>query len=113
MSALALPRSRGMPMKYVADREGTRGRRVSPERSARMAAIVDEVARHPLAQGHDPAGYFFAIERLARAVRTECREAEREAEGEGVPVVHGATPARPVPPAPVKTLRRHQTEGAA
>ena len=113
MNALALPRSRGMPLKYVADREGTRGRRVSPERIARMAAIVDEVARHPLAQGYDPAGHFLAIDRLARAVRAECREAEREAEGEGVTVVHDATPARPVPPAPLKTLQRHQTEGAA
>jgi hypothetical protein len=30
-----------------------------------------------------------------------------------VTVVHDATPARPVPPAPLKTLQRHQTEGAA
>ena len=36
-----------------------------------------------LAEGHDPWGHLFAIERLARAARVEWREAQREPEREG------------------------------
>ena len=36
-----------------------------------------------LAEGHDPWGHLFAIERLARAARVEWSEARHEPEGEG------------------------------
>ncbi len=33
-----------------------------------------------LAQGHDPLGHLFGIERLARSARAEWREAQRQSE---------------------------------
>jgi hypothetical protein len=36
-----------------------------------------------LAEGHDPMGHLFGIERLARAARAEWWEAERQAERRG------------------------------
>jgi hypothetical protein len=45
---------------------------------AYMARIEAHLAR--LAQGHDPLGHLFAIERLARAARAEWWEAGREAD---------------------------------
>jgi len=43
-----------------------------------VARIEAHLAR--LAQGHDPLGHLFAIERLVRAARAEWWVAEREAE---------------------------------
>jgi hypothetical protein len=41
-----------------------------------VARIEAHLAR--LAQGHDPMGHLFAIERLARVARAEWREAQRQ-----------------------------------
>lgn len=46
-----------------------------------LARMEAHVVR--LAEGHDPWGHLFAIERLARAARVEWSEARREPEGEG------------------------------
>jgi hypothetical protein len=43
-----------------------------------VARIEAHLAR--LAQGHDPFGHLFAIERLARAARAESWASQREAE---------------------------------
>jgi len=43
-----------------------------------VARIEAHLAR--LTAGHDPLGHLFGIERLARAARAECWEAERQAE---------------------------------
>ena len=51
-----------------------------------VARIEAHLAR--LAQGHDPLGHLFAIERLARAARAEWWEAGREAD-------HGKSGGRP------------------
>lgn len=48
------------------------------EPAERYAARIEgHLAR--LAQGHDPMGHLFAVERLARAARTELWEAQRQA----------------------------------
>jgi hypothetical protein len=48
------------------------------ETAAYVARIEVHLAR--LAQGHDPPGHLFGIERLARAARAEWWEAQRQAE---------------------------------
>jgi len=52
------------------------------ELAERYAARI-EVHLVRLAQGHDPLGHLFAIERLARSARAEWREAPRAAAREG------------------------------
>jgi hypothetical protein len=46
------------------------------------SAYVSRMERHlaQLAQGHDPFGHLFAVERLARAARAEWWAGERDAE---------------------------------
>ncbi len=49
------------------------------EPATRYAARIEaHLAR--LAQGHDPLGHLFAIERLARGARAELYEAQRQSE---------------------------------
>jgi len=52
------------------------------ERNALAGRYAARIEAHltRLAQGHDPMGHFFAVERLARSARAEWREAQREFE---------------------------------
>jgi len=51
-------------------------------RSRSVDQYVSRIEGHlmRLAQGHDPLGHLFAIERLARGARADCWAAQREAE---------------------------------
>lgn len=52
---------------------------VRPEAVERYVARI-EAHLVRLAQGHDPWGHFFAIERLARGARAESSESQRQPE---------------------------------
>ena len=53
-------------------------------RSEAVERYVSRIEAHlvRLAEGHDPLGHLFGIERLARGARSECRELLRQAERE-------------------------------
>jgi len=67
-----------------AERRGSRvsDMRAPPVRSEaaeQYAALIEQHLAH-LAQGHDPLGHLFAIERLVRAARAEVWAAQQAAE---------------------------------
>ena len=58
---------------------GAHGRVAQCQLAERYVARI-EAHLERLAQGHDPFGHLFAIERLARAARAESWESQHEAE---------------------------------
>lgn len=58
--------------------------RVPVERPVLVERYVARIVAHltHLAQGHDPMGHLFAVERLARSARAEWWETQRESEPE-------------------------------